>query len=1162
MMSNLDVERLQTRGKLRAYPDSNEPLDVEQRSGKETHPFVKHVRARGSRVQADIRPKRSSFCFVVLFRATALLFGCVIAPTAGAVDAAHGGSAGQAIKSEGSSSLAQAEEEVLVFIPDNALRWNVTGACRCGRDSPITSGDMETLERLHLGPGIVDLSGLEFASNLTSLTIVAPKVSDLEPLRGMQNLERLILGDTAVSDFSPLSGLTALRFLDWLDRDVSDLGPLANLRNLVYIALLNPKVSDLEPLRNLTRLKALHLTGSPVANLGPLSGLTQLIRLNLNDTPVSDLEPLRNLTRLLSLSLTGSQVVDLEPLSELTELNGLTLDDTPVSNLGPLARLVNLKGLSVDNAQVSSLAPLADADLPNLERLSLKNASNAHPPWDRGVECEQRPSRPTSARFSNAVSDVGPLAGLTRLEWLDLSNNRVSTLTPLAGLKSLRWLRLPGNEIRSLAGLESLSRLGVLDLTDNAVSSLEPLSSVLSLYRLYLNGNTISDLAPLSGLTRLQDLYLNDNKISGLGPLAQLRLSELDLGNNNVSDLAELGRLPRYDLYLEDNNITDVSPLLPALSALPEWNRPRIDLRRNPLDQRSAEIASQYSSIFADDDHGESPQDATVLSVGTTLEGRIDPEHDVDYFRVHIREATSVEIHTAWKHLLLHDGSGNPHAAGPWISDSLAPGTYYVSVASACIWNGFDGFYSDEVRSLSDYLLRVTTPSNIDVPDSNLRATLRDAIASRVEQEVDPITAGAMLTLRSIVAAHADIADLTGLEYARNAKGLDLSENAIFDLQPLIGMTRLVGLRASGNLISDISPLAGLKSLNNLYLSRNAVSDLFPLADLKRLQILDLSGNAVSDLSPLAGLTRLRVVDLSSNAVSDLSPLVGSTHLVRLDLRGNEISDIEPLLEIAWHPDAWIDLHDNPLSPSAVSLHIPMLEGMGVKVETQKDDHGSGWDEATWLQLGVPVFGTDDRGRFVDDLDYFHFEVTEPSFIHLSVTPEKYRGSYWELLDSGGTTLFRSLSGRLYRANVRRKLKAGVYRILVDPYRSSYTVQVNVVSAPTNLQVERDGSRATVSWESTYPGSAEIGSHAYIVVAVPVDGGAERSCWVPTNVRGCVVSGLSEYDDYEFTVREVDPRGADASRGSVPVSTLIPRSFWRGWRQFLLEQSRDEGASQ
>ena len=30
MMSNLDVERLQTRGKLRAYPDSNEPVDVEQ----------------------------------------------------------------------------------------------------------------------------------------------------------------------------------------------------------------------------------------------------------------------------------------------------------------------------------------------------------------------------------------------------------------------------------------------------------------------------------------------------------------------------------------------------------------------------------------------------------------------------------------------------------------------------------------------------------------------------------------------------------------------------------------------------------------------------------------------------------------------------------------------------------------------------------------------------------------------------------------------------------------------------------------------------------------------------------------------------------------------------------------------------------------------------
>lgn len=197
------------------------------------------------------------------------------------------------------------------------------------------------------------------------------------------------------------------------------------------------------------------------------------------------------------------------------------------------------------------------------------------------------------------------------------------------------------------------------------------------------------------------------------------------------------------------------------------------------------------------------------------------------------------------------------------------------------------------------------------------------------------------------------------------------------------------------------------------------------------------------------------------------------------------------------------------------------------------------WDEAS----GSP------------DLDYFHFEITEPAFVHLSVTSQHWEGLSWELLDSGGRTLFRSRERRLYRASVRRRLQPGLYRILVDPpSRQSYNVQLLLLSAPRNLQVERDGSQATVSWESTYPASANIGTHAYIVVAVPAGGGPERSCWTPTNVHTCVVSGLSEGVDYEFTVREVGPRGMDAAPVSAPVGTLAPRSFLRGWRLRLLDQ--------
>ena len=908
-------------------------------------------------------------------------------------------------------------------------------------------------------------------------------------LRGLQNLTKLALHTAAVSDFSPLSELTSLQSLTWWGEDVSDLDPLANLLDL----------SDLKVWRS----------------------------------NVSDLEALRNLTSLRSLSLTGSQVADLEPLSGLTKLSSLELDDTPISDLRPLARPVNLGKLVVDNARVSSLAPLAD--LRNLWWLSLKNAWNAYPAWDREVACDPQPSSPIPTRFNNTVSDLAPLAGSTNLTWLALDNNRVSTLTPLAELKSLGWLWLSGNDITDLAGLEGLSALRVLDLTDNAVSGLGPLSG-LRLYRLYLNRNTISDLAPLAGLTRLQDLYLNDNKVTRLGPLAQVRrLRELDLGNNNISDLDELGRLlwrSLDDLYLENNGITDLSPILPHLI---NSRRLRIDGRHNPLDERSSQIASQRDFIFSEDDHGDIPRGATFLSSDITAEGRIDPEHDVDYFRLHVTETTGVDIQTSGApRTTLHHRSGAPLGHGPLISASLEPGTHYLSVASNCHELPSELGYDLE-RIRADYTLRITPAANVDIPDANLRVRLRDAIENRLGHVVDRVTTGGMLSLRSFEAADSGITDLRGLERATEAGGLYLP----------------------GNEISDLSTLASLRRLGILDLARNTISDLSPLAGITRLWRVHLSGNEISDLSPMAGLRGMRILELSGNAISDLSPLAGLNYLFRLDLSGNEISNIEPLLDIAWDVPAWINLRDNPLDPSAISVHIPALEDMGVTVQTQQDDHGDQWDEATWLQPGVPVFGRSSRL----DRDYFRFEVTEPSGIHLSVTgPNLAWHKPWELQDSSGATLFRSKLGDLARTNFRRRLGAGIYRILVWG-SAIYTVQMNIVPAPTNLRVETEGSQAVVSWESS--SSAADHAYAYIVVAVPVSGGTEHSCWASNKAGGCVISGLSEYDEYEFTVREVDPLGTDASPVSARVVAIIesPRSFWRGWRQFLLEQSRDGDAS-
>jgi hypothetical protein len=119
----------------------------------------------------------------------------------------------------------------------------------------------------------------------------------------------------------------------------------------------------------------------------------------------------------------------------------------------------------------------------------------------------------------NAVTDLGPLAGLTRLTDVDASGNDISNLQPLAGLGSLMNLILDDNAIHDIGPLQALDRLNVL----------------------HLNGNQITDIAPVAGCFRLNHLFLANNQIVTLAPLTGLvYLANLDLAGNAVADLAPL----------------------------------------------------------------------------------------------------------------------------------------------------------------------------------------------------------------------------------------------------------------------------------------------------------------------------------------------------------------------------------------------------------------------------------------------------------------------------------------------------------------------------------------------------------------------------------------------------------------------------------------------
>ena len=187
---------------------------------------------------------------------------------------------------------------------------------------------------------------------------------------------------------------------------------------------------------------------------------------------------------------------------------------------------------------------------------------------------------------SNSVSNLSPLAGLTKLTRLEINDNNISNISSLAGLTNLTELELSSNNITDISPLVNLINLEVLGLGRNSVSDLSPLADLTKLVGLYLGINLASDLSPLAGLTNLESLFLDRNGIADLSPLAGLtKLTRLALNGNSIADLSPLAGLTNLKwMRLAENNISDLSPLV-ANTGLGSGDK--IEIQGNPLSYTS-----------------------------------------------------------------------------------------------------------------------------------------------------------------------------------------------------------------------------------------------------------------------------------------------------------------------------------------------------------------------------------------------------------------------------------------------------------------------------------------------------------------------------------------------------------------------------------------------
>ena len=231
---------------------------------------------------------------------------------------------------------------------------------------------------------ITDLTGLEYATNLTELNLESNSISDLSPLvanTGLESGDRIgvrgnFLNAASINTHIPelQNRGVAIQF-DNIVVQPEDIAqtvdiPDPNLR--ATIENLRGKTSG----ATITVADMLTLTElfAPNANISDLTGLesaTNLTSLNLdaeyvwteersiNSNSVSDLSPLAGLTNLTELSLDSNNITDISPLAELANLTELSLDSNNITDISPLAGLANLTELSLrGNSTISDISPL------------------------------------------------------------------------------------------------------------------------------------------------------------------------------------------------------------------------------------------------------------------------------------------------------------------------------------------------------------------------------------------------------------------------------------------------------------------------------------------------------------------------------------------------------------------------------------------------------------------------------------------------------------------------------------------------------------------------------------------------------------------------------------------------------------------------------------
>lgn len=584
-------------------------------------------------------------------------------------------------------------------------------------------------------------------------------------------------------------------------------------------------------------------------------------------------------------ALSKTDSIDLSKLYQFVAVDSLNLSGkTHIKHLRPLSELRDLKFLDISQTTIEDLSPIANITL--LESLNLSNTPTA------AIKFIKYSDRLRFLDISaTQIEDISELINLSNLQVLKASKTSIQSFAVLNQFKQLQELDLTESGFNTIENIKDLVILESLTLSKNYILNFSLLSNLRSLVRLDLSETNFEDLSSLSTLTKLVQLDVTSCKVSDLSPVSSLNtLKKIAADNTGLSQEAATLYVQNHPEVLLIHHVKDLQSWWEGLSMA--WKTALIKI--NPaleLEKPRIEILTQtlnLPTLNLDDAGIESLMPVvrfvSLSSISLSNNPLVDnllPLQEVKTIRKLIAKNTSIQDGSVVAgNVLLEeiDLEGSPILSIKGLS--VLPKLNYLNVNASQVKEvEFPEFLQVRpdvsVIYRSDSLFSWWGALNEDwktVLSEKFKLT-----ASPTTDELHQLTAVSSLTLERV-----SFTSLEPLTIFTNLRKLVVFDAPILVLSPLSQLTKLTSLKLSQLPAIDYMPISGLENLEELDLSNTGIEELLALNKLTNLKKLNLSGTNIKSLKGMEALTNLEELDVASTDLRSLKVLENIAGLKKL----------------------------------------------------------------------------------------------------------------------------------------------------------------------------------------------------------------------------------------------------------------------------------------